>query len=143
MTERELQHLSTFLLILRAKKVRCLLCAPTGRAAKRLSDMDDDEIDCAVLFGGGPLPTRNSELLIESYRAYNPGTNPLTGLSTANEIKGPWLLIEGATAADFNGDGRLNDPLTHVGVVERTEPDGTVVFSARDADVLRRQSVRM
>ena len=40
-------------------------------AGKRLSDMDDDGIDCAVLFGGGPLPTRNSELLIESYRAYN------------------------------------------------------------------------
>lgn len=29
--------LNTLLLILRAKKVRCLLCAPTGRAAKRLS----------------------------------------------------------------------------------------------------------
>jgi hypothetical protein len=27
---------NTILLILRAKKVRCLLCAPTGRAAKRL-----------------------------------------------------------------------------------------------------------
>ena len=27
------------MLILRAKKVRCLLCAPTGRAAKRLSDV--------------------------------------------------------------------------------------------------------
>ena len=40
-------------------------------ASKRLSDMDDDNIDCAVLFGGGPLPTRNSELLVESYRAYN------------------------------------------------------------------------
>jgi predicted TIM-barrel fold metal-dependent hydrolase len=40
-------------------------------ASKRLSDMDDDEIDCAVLFGGGPLPTRNSELFIESHRAYN------------------------------------------------------------------------
>lgn len=29
---------------------------------------------------------------------------------------------------DFNGDGRPNDPLTHVGVVERVERDGTVVF---------------
>lgn len=29
---------NAILLILRAKKVRCLLCAPTGRAAKRLSD---------------------------------------------------------------------------------------------------------
>lgn len=30
--------LNAFLKILRAKKVRCLLCAPTGRAAKRLSE---------------------------------------------------------------------------------------------------------
>ena len=30
--------LNSILLILRAKKVRCLLCAPTGRAAKRLSE---------------------------------------------------------------------------------------------------------
>lgn len=29
---------------------------------------------------------------------------------------------------DFNGDGLLNDPLTHVGVAERVEPDGTVIF---------------
>jgi hypothetical protein len=29
---------------------------------------------------------------------------------------------------DFNRDGRPNDPLTHVGVVERVEIDGTVVF---------------
>jgi energy-coupling factor transporter ATP-binding protein EcfA2 len=29
---------NTILLILRAKKMRCLLCAPTGRAAKRLSE---------------------------------------------------------------------------------------------------------
>ena len=30
--------LNSILLILRAKKMRCLLCAPTGRAAKRLSE---------------------------------------------------------------------------------------------------------
>jgi len=29
---------------------------------------------------------------------------------------------------DFNRDGLPNDPLTHVGVVERVERDGTVVF---------------
>jgi hypothetical protein len=27
---------------------------------------------------------------------------------------------------DRNRDGRLNDPLTHVGIVERVDPDGTV-----------------
>ncbi len=29
---------------------------------------------------------------------------------------------------DRNRDGRPNDPLTHVGIVERVMPDGTVVF---------------
>ena len=29
---------------------------------------------------------------------------------------------------DFNQDGLPNDPLTHVGIVERVERDGTVVF---------------
>src|ERR1700693_3768689 len=31
-------------LILRAKKLCCLLCAPTGRAAKRLSEATDKEV---------------------------------------------------------------------------------------------------
>ena len=34
---------NAILLILRAKKVRCLLCAPTGRAAKRLSEATGGE----------------------------------------------------------------------------------------------------
>lgn len=29
---------------------------------------------------------------------------------------------------DFNRDGLPNDPLTHVGVVEKVDPDGTVIF---------------
>jgi len=39
--------------------------------SSRLADMDLDGIDAAVLFGGGPLGTANSELFIESFRAYN------------------------------------------------------------------------
>ncbi len=39
--------------------------------AARIKDMDDDGIDGTILFGGGPLGTRNSELYIESFRAYN------------------------------------------------------------------------
>jgi predicted TIM-barrel fold metal-dependent hydrolase len=38
---------------------------------KRLADMDLDGIDAAVLFGGGPLGTMNSELYIASFDAYN------------------------------------------------------------------------
>jgi hypothetical protein len=32
---------------------------------------------------------------------------------------------------DRNRDGRSNDPLTHVGIVERVDPDGTVTFVHR------------
>ena len=39
--------------------------------ATRLADMDEDGIDTAILFGGGPLGTFNSELYIESYSAYS------------------------------------------------------------------------
>ncbi|MFI5248120.1 MAG: hypothetical protein ACHQWV_06175 [Nitrospirales bacterium] len=39
---------------------------------------------------------------------------------------------------DYNGDGKVNDPLTHVGIVERQEPDGTVVFISRVAGAIER-----
>ena len=38
---------------------------------QRLSDMDTDGIQAAVMFGGGPLGTTNSELYIASFEAYN------------------------------------------------------------------------
>jgi predicted TIM-barrel fold metal-dependent hydrolase len=37
----------------------------------RIADMDQDGMDASILFGGGPLGTANSELYIESFRAYN------------------------------------------------------------------------
>jgi predicted TIM-barrel fold metal-dependent hydrolase len=37
----------------------------------RLADMDEDGIDSAVLFGGGPLGTSNMELYRASFDAYN------------------------------------------------------------------------
>lgn len=39
--------------------------------ATRLADMDADGIDAAILFGGGPLGTRNSDLYIASFDAYS------------------------------------------------------------------------
>jgi predicted TIM-barrel fold metal-dependent hydrolase len=38
---------------------------------QRLADMNTDGIDAAVMFGGGPLGTMNSELYIASFEAYN------------------------------------------------------------------------
>lgn len=44
---------------------------------------------------------------------------------------------------DFNGDGKLNDPLTHVGVIERLEPDGTVIFISRVANAVERYRMNL
>ena len=39
---------------------------------------------------------------------------------------------------DYNGDGLVNDPLTHVGIVERVESSGTIVFISRVAGAIER-----
>jgi hypothetical protein len=39
---------------------------------------------------------------------------------------GDWVFFR--ETYDLNRDGRINDGLTHVGVVEQVEPDGTVLF---------------
>jgi len=44
---------------------------------------------------------------------------------------------------DFNRDGKVNDPLTHVGIVERQEPDGTVVFISRVAGAVERYHMNL
>jgi NlpC/P60 family len=44
---------------------------------------------------------------------------------------------------DFNGDGKLNDPLTHVGVIERLESDGTVIFISRVANAIERYRMNL
>lgn len=50
------------------------------------------------------------------------------GLIHYGPIVHPGDLVFFHNTWDFNDDGRLNDPLTHVGVVERVDRDGTVVF---------------
>lgn len=44
---------------------------------------------------------------------------------------------------DFNGDGQANDPLTHIGIVEELEPDGTVVFISRVASAIERYRMNL
>ena len=44
---------------------------------------------------------------------------------------------------DYNGDGFINDPLTHVGIVERQEPDGTVIFISRVAGAIERYRMNL
>jgi hypothetical protein len=44
---------------------------------------------------------------------------------------------------DYNGDGKVNDPLTHVGIVERQESNGTVIFISRVADAIERYRMNL
>ena len=44
---------------------------------------------------------------------------------------------------DYNGDGEVNDPLTHVGIVERQEPNGTVIFISRVAGAVERHRMNL
>ena len=44
---------------------------------------------------------------------------------------------------DYNGDGKVNDPLTHIGIVERQKPDGTVVFISRVAGAVERYHMNL
>ncbi|HKO30825.1 MAG TPA: hypothetical protein VJU54_06780 [Nitrospiraceae bacterium] len=44
---------------------------------------------------------------------------------------------------DYNGDGKVNDPLTHIGIVERQEPNGTVIFISRVAGAIARYHMNL
>jgi hypothetical protein len=44
---------------------------------------------------------------------------------------------------DYNDDNLVNDPLTHIGVVEQVEMDGTVVFISRVTDGIRRYRMNL
>ena len=44
---------------------------------------------------------------------------------------------------DFNDDGILNDPLTHVGIVEVVEQNGTVVFISRVSNAIERYRMNL
>ena len=44
---------------------------------------------------------------------------------------------------DFNEDGIQNDPLTHVGIVEGVEPNGTVVFISRVSNAVERYRMNL
>ncbi len=44
---------------------------------------------------------------------------------------------------DFNHDGKANDPLTHVGIVERQDRDGTITFISRVAGAIERYHMNL
>jgi len=44
---------------------------------------------------------------------------------------------------DANGDRKMNDPLTHVGIVERQDRDGTIIFISRVAGAVERYRMNL
>ncbi|HSP79201.1 MAG TPA: CHAP domain-containing protein [Myxococcaceae bacterium] len=83
------------------------------------------------------------ELLSQGMR---PGENAVTAMYRRAKRAGalhkrtprPGDLVFFRETYDRNGDGRRNDGLTHVGVVERVEKDGTVVFVHRTSRGVKR-----
>ncbi len=83
------------------------------------------------------------ELLSEGMR---PGENAVTAMyrrakrtrALHKRTPKPGDLVFFRETYDRNGDGRRNDGLTHVGVVERVEKDGTVVFVHRTSRGVKR-----
>jgi len=60
-----------------------------------------------------------------------------------NQSPHPGDLVFFDNTWDYNGDGKLNDPLTHVGIVERTGADGTIVFISRVAGAIERYRMNL
>lgn len=65
------------------------------------------------------------------------------GMLHQGPIADPGDLVFFDNTWDFNGDGQLNDPLTHVGVVEQVETDGTVVFISRVSGAIERYRMNL
>jgi len=78
-----------------------------------------------------PDPKANGVQLIHHYISRH-------GRLHKGPVARPGDLVFFDNTWDYNGDGIVNDPLTHVGIVERQEPDGTVIFISRVASAIKR-----
>jgi hypothetical protein len=61
----------------------------------------------------------------------------------AGPVVHPGDLVFFDNTWDYNGDGKANDPLTHVGIVERVEFDGTIVFISRVSEAIERYRMNL
>lgn len=89
------------------------------------------------LYSGGPSePNANGVRLIHAHIRQQ-------GTFHQGPVVHPGDLVFFNNTWDYNGDGKVNDPLTHVGIVERQEPDGTVVFISRVAGTVERYHMNL
>ena len=85
---------------------------------------------------GSPDPNANGVRLIHHHISRH-------GRFHEGPVVRPGDLIFFDNTWDYNGDGLVNDPLTHVGIVERQEPDGTIVFISRVAGAIERYRINL
>ena len=89
------------------------------------------------LYSGGPNdPHANGVRIIHAHIRQQ-------GTFHQGPVVHPGDLVFFDNTWDFNGDGKVNDPLTHVGIVERQEPDGTVIFISRVAGAVERYHMNL
>ena len=89
------------------------------------------------LYQGGPSdPHANGVRLIHAHIREQ-------GTFHQGPVTHPGDLVFFDNTWDFNRDGKVNDPLTHVGIVERQDPDGTVVFISRVAGAVERYHMNL
>ncbi|HKT36127.1 MAG TPA: CHAP domain-containing protein [Nitrospira sp.] len=85
---------------------------------------------------GAPDPKANGVRLIHHHiRRY--------GKFHQGPVVRPGDLVFFDNTWDYNGDGLVNDALTHVGIVERQERDGTVIFISRVAGAIERYRMNL
>jgi hypothetical protein len=91
---------------------------------------------------------------IDLYEGVNPGLNTNgvrliyehvrhQGRIHAGPVVHPGDLVFFDNTWDYNGDGRVNDPLTHVGIVEQIESDGTIIFISRVSEAIERYRMNL
>jgi hypothetical protein len=85
---------------------------------------------------GSPDPKANGVRLIHHHISRH-------GAFHEGPVVRPGDLVFFDNTWDYNGDGLVNDPLTHVGIVERQERDGTVVFISRVAGAIERYRMNL
>ena len=115
-----------------ARRARVMLQAPRFRIGSTRYRRDCSGFVLAV-FASEKIPVENilgidrrRSSVAELYRLAEK-----RGLVHRQKVPAIGDLVFFSNTYDRNRDGRPNDPLTHVGIVERVDPDGTVTFVHR------------
>jgi predicted TIM-barrel fold metal-dependent hydrolase len=113
----------------------------------RLEDMDRDGVDAGVCFGGGPLPTGNLDLYMESFDAFNRWQSDFCNASRGRLHAAAFITtvsvdhaIKAMRDAKARGDVAVNIPAFPQSVAKFTKKDA--VWQAMTGDVSGTRSYR-